>query len=72
MWLWNLGTETKGHTSKKTKDRRDEIHETPRRIQFITPQKKLYFRRTWSRPSRKGISTVWTKMFKSYQQDGKH
>jgi len=49
--------ETKG--CKKTKDRREEIHDTHSRTQPIRLQKKWrYFGRTSSRTSRKAISTV--------------
>jgi len=39
--------------------------ETHSRIQFIRPQKKLYFRRTLSRCSQNEISMVQTKIVKS-------
>jgi len=65
-----MDVKTKGY--KKTKYSSIEIHEMHSRIQFMRPEKKLYFRITLRRTSWIVIGTVETKMVKLCQQDGRH
>jgi hypothetical protein len=39
IWLWNFDIETK--RCRKTKDRRDEIHENHSKIHFIRPVEEM-------------------------------
>jgi hypothetical protein len=64
IWLWNANIETKGY--KKTEDRRDDIHESNSRIQFIRSQKKWRFlQQLKAEPVKKKLAQYKQKLLRS-------